>query len=46
MYVKVGAGDRVTSNTKLSADLPNELEFRDNEVIIGEWADDVEYLYR
>lgn len=33
-YIKVDAGDRVTSNTALLANLPAELEFRDNEVII------------
>lgn len=45
-YVKVDAGDRVTSNAALLADLPDEFELGDNEVVIGEWADDVEYLYR
>lgn len=45
-YVKVDSGPRVTSNRRLLEALPDSIELGDNEVIIGQWDADVEYLYR
>lgn len=44
-YIKVGVPPRATADAKLLAELPDALELTDNEVVIGEWMADVEYLY-
>jgi hypothetical protein len=44
-YKKVSAAPRATTDTKLLSELPDSLELTDNEIVIGNWMDDVEYLY-
>jgi hypothetical protein len=44
-YEKVTSGARACSDLRLLASLPSSLELGDNEVIIGTWMADVEYLY-
>lgn len=45
-YVKVVTGPRATTDQRLLRELPDTLELCDNEVIVGDWGADVEYLYR
>lgn len=44
-YQKVESGPRATINADLLSALPSSLELGDNEVVIGKWMADVEYLY-
>lgn len=45
-YVRVDEGDRVSSDPELLADLAPAMSLSDNEIVIGSWQNDVEYLYR
>jgi hypothetical protein len=44
-YVRVDHGDRMTSDKELLDNLPQVMALGDNEVVIGSWKRDVEYLY-
>jgi hypothetical protein len=44
-YLKVASGDRATSDTGLLDMLPDDFCLSDNEVVVGDWDADVEYLY-
>jgi len=44
-YVRVDHGDRMSSDKELLANLPQVMALGDNEVVIGSWKRDVEYLY-
>jgi hypothetical protein len=44
-YVKVVTGDRVSTDRHLLDDLPGSLNLKDGEIITGNWAEHVEYLY-
>lgn len=45
-YVRVDEGDRMTTDSELLYNLPQVMALGDNEVVIGSWQRDVEYLYR
>jgi hypothetical protein len=45
-YVRVDDGDRMSSDAELLLNLPQVMSLGDNEVVIGSWKRDVEYLYR
>jgi hypothetical protein len=44
-YVRVDQGDRMTTDQALLDRLPQVMSLGDNEVVIGSWKRDVEYLY-
>jgi hypothetical protein len=44
-YVRVDGGDRASSDPELLGSLPEAMSLNDNEVVIGSWKQDVEYLY-
>lgn len=44
-YVRVDEGPRATTHTTLRTRAPETFSLTDNEVIVGEWNDDVEFLY-
>lgn len=44
-YVKVITGDRVSTDKHLLDDLPDSLNLEDGEIITGNWAEHVEFVY-
>jgi hypothetical protein len=44
-YVRVDYGDRMSADKELLRALPQVMALGDNEVVIGSWKADVEYLY-
>lgn len=44
-YVKVVSGPRATEEREILDTLPDRFELDDNEVVVGKWGKDVEYLY-
>lgn len=45
-YIRVDEGDRMSSDSELLYNLPQIMSLGDNEVVIGSWKQDVEYIYR
>jgi hypothetical protein len=44
-YVKVATGDRRSTDRHLLGDLPDSFILEDGEIITGDWAEPVEFLY-